>query len=143
MKAIKVGKDFQVYKNGAPTEIALSITKALAEANGKATSHTFNHGFEILELLVMFHIKTTKMLGSEKAKIGAKVILESGGIVPNAYKYSRIGTQVVFEYRYSGWYINSIKTVDLYNKGGCNSIHLTQSQSDLATKIFQQSYKLQ
>jgi hypothetical protein len=144
MKAIKITSFKTVEKNATgisePTALANQITAALREINGKATSHTYTHGYEILDALAFYDAKLEKMLGGKKYLPGAVVYLESGDCVPNAYKYTRIGSRVRCERRSSAWYVTEIKCTDLYKAGGKNSIALTEEQDARAVKILRDGY---
>lgn len=144
MKAIKI-TSFLSFAVGAdkvraPSELANQITSALHDVNGKATSHTYTTGKEILDELAAIDTRMEKMLGGKKYLPGAVVFLESGDSVPNAYKYTRIGSIVKCVRRSSAWYVTEINCCDLYKNGGKNRISLTADQDLRACAVLRTNY---
>ena len=116
------------------------INTILTEVNGKAadhTYHTFNHFSVDADALIW---KIENILGGKKHCVGAKFSIESGGSVPGAYKYTRIGTRISFECRASGWFATEIKRTDIWAKGGESKIVLTPAHHDRAVNVLKSGY---
>ena len=116
------------------------INAVLTEVNGKAADHTyrsFNNFSVDAEALIW---KIENLLGGKKYCTGAKFFIESGGSVPGAYKYTRIGTRVEFECRASGWFITEISRADIWSKGGESKIVLTQDHHEQAVIVLKSGY---
>ena len=116
------------------------INAVLTEVNGKAadhTYHTFNHFSVDAEALIW---KIENLLGGKKYCPGAKFSIESGSSVKSAYKYTRIGTQVNFECRASGWFVTEIKRTDIWSKGGESKIVLTPDHHEQAVIVLKSGY---
>ena len=119
---------------------AEKINAILDTVNGRAsdhTYHTFNHFSVDAEALIW---KIENLLGGKKYCPGAKFSIESGGSVPSAYKYTRIGTRISFECRASGWFVTEIKRADIWAKGGESKIVLTPAHHDQAVNVLKSGY---
>jgi len=116
------------------------IDAALLEINGKADSHTFTHVYEIRGL-AQEASDYLKDLGLSNAQmIGAKVSFVSGGEVPNAYKWKRKVTVVEIERRKSGWFLNSIESIEMYGNAPKPAYLLTSQQDDIAVAKLRSAY---
>ena len=116
------------------------INAVLTEVNGKASDHTyrsFNHFSVDADALIW---KIENILGGKKYCPGAKFSIESGSSVKSAYKYTRIGTQVNFECRASGWFVTEIKRTDIWAKGGESKIVLTPDHHEQAVIVLKSGY---
>lgn len=130
MKAIK----FNVENNSA-------IVQALAQANGKASTHTFT---EFNTLANSFNAAARGMpkMGGAKHEKGIKIIVTSGESVKSAYKYSRIGTRVTFEKRASGWFIIDIQSVAIYSTPDRDRYILTPANDARALEYLKSQYSV-
>ena len=116
------------------------INAILTEVNGRAVDHTYRDFGDFKTEAERFISKIEALLGGKKYCVGAKFSIESGDSVPNAYKYTRIGTRISLECRASGWFVTDIKRVDIWAKGGKSEIVLTQAHHDQAVKILSAGY---
>ena len=116
------------------------INAILDAANGKASDHTYRsfYNFSVDAEAVIWKIEN--ILGGKKYCPGAKFSIESGGSVPSAYKYTRIGTRISFECRSSGWFITEISRADIWSKGGESKIVLTPAHHDRAVNVLKSGY---
>lgn len=128
MKAIKI-----------TAENTAAIAAALLAVNGKALNHVYSTFNEIAEIAVRAEARLALIL-SKKELSGAKVIARSGGVVPNAYKYSRRTTLVTIERRSSGWFLIDLKAVDAYKEAGKTIDVLTVDQDSQAVARFRKTY---
>lgn len=118
-----------------------TIENALAARNGKATSHTFSSYPQIENLARAAEQKAMKLLGTKKSILGVTAGAISGSSVPNAYKYSRTGTRVVFERRTSGWFLTAIESARLYESGGHGVVlYFTQEHDTRAINMLRRQY---
>ncbi len=113
-----------------------AIEAALKLINGKAVSHTFTTYAEVAKEAANAEAKVLKLVGSKNLAVGASVRATSGDSVPNAYKYTRVGTSVTLVRKSSGWHLAGVSTQALYKEGGKRIITLTVAQSDKAKADF-------
>jgi hypothetical protein len=119
---------------------AEKINAILTDVNGRASGHTYCK-FTDFESDAENVISTVEnLLGGKKYCTGAKFSIESGGSVPSAYKYTRIGTRISFECRASGWFITEISRADIWSKGGDSKIVLTPAHHDRAVNVLKSGY---
>ena len=116
------------------------INALLGEVNGRASDHTYLDFVDFKTDAERFILKIETLLGGKKHCVGAKFSIESGDSVPNAYKYTRIGTRISLERRASGWFVTDIKRVDIWAQGGKSAIVLTQAHHDQAVKVLSDGY---
>ena len=119
---------------------AAKINALLGEVNGRASDHTYYKFTDFESDAGNIISRVEKLLGGKKHCVGAKAIIESGDSVPNAYRYTRIGTRISLECRASGWFVTDIKRVDIWAKGGESRIVLTQAHHDRAVKVLSDGY---
>ena len=119
------------------------IELALANANGKSTAHTFVNFAQIEALVVDAEKRLTSLLGSKKHFPGAVFDAISGFAVPNAYKYSRIGTQITLTRKPTGWYLATVASTVIYKEGGKKTLRLTEAQDAIVYKKVRANYILQ
>tara|TARA_R110000824_G_scaffold183473_1_gene364504 strand:+ start:247 stop:708 length:462 start_codon:yes stop_codon:yes gene_type:complete len=116
------------------------IVAALLEVNGRAGSHTFTRAYEIHEA-GQEASDYLEDLGLSKARmIGAKVSFVSGGEVPNAYKWKRKVTAVQIERRQSGWFLNSIESIEIWGNARKPVYLLTSQQDDILVAKLRSAY---
>ena len=116
------------------------IEAALKAANGGATAHTYTSAREILNIVVQAE-KSVLTLLLKKNAIGAKYVAWSGETVANAYKYSRTGTRINLERRASGWFLNDVTSVTLYQKAPKSQMILSARQDEWAIKTLRNKYR--
>jgi len=116
------------------------ITAALSDVNGKADSHTFTGGWEVLIAARCASAYLSELGLSKAHMIGAKVSCVSGGEVPNAYKWKRKVTVVEIERRQSGWFLNSIELHSLWGNAPKPVYLLTSQQDDIAVAKLRSAY---
>ena len=124
------------YKNSE------KITAALLEVNGRAGNHTFTGGWQI-RALANDAANYLDDLGLSKARmIGAKASFVSGGEVPNAYKWKRKVTSVQLERRQSGWFLNSIESIEIWGNAPKPVYQLTSQQDDIVVAKLRSAYRI-
>jgi hypothetical protein len=119
-----------------------AIVAILAAVNGKSTAHTFTTYAEIEQIAAQAEKQVVDLVGSQKAAVGAQLKATSGEKVPNAYKYSRDGTQVTIERRASGWFLVDARHATLYASGGASKLTLTAEQDARAIEVLRSKYIL-
>jgi hypothetical protein len=118
-----------------------AIVAILAAVNGKSTAHTFTTYNEIEQIAAQAEKQVIDLVGSQKAAVGAVFKVTSGEKVPNAYKYSRDGTQVTIERRSTGWFLVDARHAALYaSGGGAGRLTLTAEQDARAVELFRAGY---
>jgi hypothetical protein len=85
---------------------AAAIVAALAVVNKNSVAHTYTTAQQIFDLAAAAEKRLSDLHINKSDRPGAAYASTSGGAVPNAYKYSRIGTSVLLERRASGWWLN-------------------------------------
>ena len=121
---------------------AAKINALLGEVNGRASDHTYCKFTDFESDAENVISRVEKLLGGKKHCVGAKAIIESGDSVPNAYKYTRIGTRLSLECRASGWFVTDIQRADIWARGGECKIVLTQAHHDQAVKVLRDGYQI-
>ena len=116
------------------------INAILTEVNGKASDHTYCKFTDFESDAENVISRVEKLLGGKKHCVGAKFSIESGGSVPSAYKYTRIGTRISFECRASGWFVIEVKRTDIWAEGGDSRIVLTPAHHDRAVNVLKSGY---
>ena len=119
---------------------AEKINAILDTVNGRASDHTYCKFTDFESDAENVISRVEKLLGGKKYCPGAKFSIESGSSVPSAYKYTRIGTQVNFECRASGWFVTEIKRADIWAKGGESKIVLTPDHHEQAVIVLKSGY---
>jgi len=116
----------------------------LAEANGRASRHTFTAWSDIEAEASTAESKLDK-LGIPKAeRAGAKLIAQSGSVLPNAYRYTARGTVITLLRRSSGWYLETVSGYDLCPKHvPGHMLHLTPEQDAKAIEVLRHHYAIQ
>jgi hypothetical protein len=116
------------------------IQATLDSVNGRAKDHTFSDAEEVLKLIGWAEADALKLLGSKKSLRGLKAVIKSGEAVPNAYKYTRTGTQVTVEWTSSSARITEISRCDLWKEGGGTRLVFTQEQDTRAVQQLRKNY---
>jgi hypothetical protein len=119
---------------------AKKIDLILNAVNGRASDHTYCKFSDFESDAESIILRAEKLLGGKKYSVGAKAVIESGGSVPNAYKYSRVGTRISLECRASGWFITDICRTTLWAKGGDNRIIMTTAHHERAIEVLKRGY---
>jgi hypothetical protein len=97
---------------------AQKIEAELLAVNGKSEAHTMTLFSEVSEVSELF-VNDLGRLGLPKSQqAGAIIYFESGGVVPNSYKYSRTATRIELSVKKSGVFLCSIEKRTIYQGGG-------------------------
>jgi hypothetical protein len=112
-----------------------AIEAMLKDGNGNARRHTYDRYSEI-ESAAINAERELETFGVAKARRqGARYTSQSGGYLPNAYRYVAEQTEVLIERRSSAWYLVSAYRVPLYPKStGRTQLYVTRAQADEATR---------
>jgi hypothetical protein len=111
------------------------IEGALAEVNGKASGFTTTE-YAIIKVIADNAAKDiATAAGGKKYLSGCKIIRCNAGSVAKSYRYTRIATEVIIEYRKTGAYLVAVNRVKLWpNTCGYRIVKLT----DAATTAIRQ-----
>ena len=117
------------------------IQITLGEINGNATAHTFRWTNEIIACARQAEAKLQHLALKKKSRSGAIATANSGGSVPNAYKYSRITSTATMLRCSSAWFLTSISAAETFRKsaGGVH-VSLTLSQDAEVTATFRSQF---
>ena len=115
------------------------IQAALDAVNGKATEHTYSRAETVISIANRAEVVVLSMLAKKDAK-GARFISNSGSTMPNSYRYSRKGTQLVMERTSKGWTLTEVAEITLWKEGGKDYLRLTLAQDKLAVSRFRKNY---
>jgi len=118
------------------------IELALANENGKSTAHTYTQFVQIEALIVDAETRLVNLLGAKKNFAGALFDATSGYAVGNAYKYSRIGTQVTLTRKLTGWFLTAVVSTKVYKEGGKKTLRLTAPQDAIVYKEVRTNYSI-
>ena len=105
-----------------------AIFEALKSVNGNATQHTITSSKYIIELANEYEKILYRLVGKKSVMPGAVVSHQSGGKLPNAYKYSRVVTYVELTRGSDNWYLTNCQTATAWNDAGKTSLKLTEKQ---------------
>jgi hypothetical protein len=104
------------------------IEEALAVVNGRAAEFTTAEYAEVVAIADNAAKDIISSAGAKKYLPGCRVIRCNASSVAKKYKYARIATELVIEYRKSGAYLADIRRVELWpDKCGYRVIHLTST----------------
>lgn len=117
------------------------IVAALAAVNGRASDHTYTTLGDIAAVARDAEAALLAILPKTLAP-GAVYTAVSGGPVPRAYKYRRNGTYVRLERGAAGWFLVNADRIEIYDKGGFSTLHLTQEQHLEAVTRFSSVYRV-
>ncbi len=108
---------------------AQKIEAELFAVNGKSDAHTMTLFSEVSEVSKQF-TNNLERLGLPKShQVGATIYFESGGIVPNSYKYSRTATRIELHIKKSGVFLCSIEKRTIYKESqGFSKPSITEEQ---------------
>ena len=130
MKAIKITDD---NKN--------AIIAALAEVNGKATAHVFTGYHQIAKIRDFGETELERLSIPQSKRAGAKVVRQSGEILPMAYKSAAQSTLVHIERRSSAWYLVNVERSPLYPRSKPKrNLILTADQDGRAVEALRRNY---
>ena len=116
------------------------VQSILDDVNGRSTRHVFTSPDEILQCMDIAECRRVTLSLTKRDSLGMRVRCHSGLSVSKSYKYQRTGTEVVLIYRRSGWYIEAIKSIQLYpTEGGLVDPILTPGQAKLALDAYQRT----
>jgi len=122
---------------------AQKIEAVLHEINAKKIEHTYTSFDDIESLVADAESRLVNLLGAKKHFVGALFDATSGAAVPNAYKYSRIGTHVTLTRKAGGWYLADVVSTVIYKDAGKKSLKLTCDQDAIACEKMRKNYILQ
>ena len=135
MKPIKIydavhGENFPAFEKNETT-----IEGILKETNGRADSHTFVWGSQIADGAKAMEKRLDDAEIPKKHRPGAKAVLDSAEVLPNAYKWPVKTNRVVLERRATGWFVNSIvceSTMPAHCPGyAADVLNLTKKQKEI------------
>lgn len=119
-------------------QVSEKIFEILSYVNGRSTFHTYTSALDISQCVDSADERRVRLGLSKRNARGMRVTCISGQRVSASYQYSRTGTKVVLVYRPSGWFLESVTSVQLYPEdgGGVEPI-LTLSQTKLVLEKYQ------
>ena len=102
-----------------------TIEAALAEVNGRATSFTVTHYYEVARVMR----RAEKGLDAlpKAARTGATATFIPAGPSANSYKYAAKSTRLSMARRATGWYLTEVAEAHVYPKTN-DSLRITISQ---------------
>jgi len=117
------------------------LAAALDTVNCKADAHTAGLA-QVMGLLPDINKKMASLLQIKNWQ-GARVTFQSGGSVPNAYKYSRIVTTVTLERGSRHWFVVGLRRSSIWGDSMPLSVSLTPAQRDAAVARFSLRFTVQ
>ena len=116
------------------------LTLRLETLNKKAIAHTFS-AKEIMDIVEESEQQILALVGSKKNAVGAQTFTQSGGSVPNAYKYARQVNSITLTRKSNGWHLTSLECFETHRKNK-DKLHIcfTDEQNFLAVENFRKSY---
>lgn len=126
------------------TANASKIAALLAQANGRATSHTYGSYLDVERLAQAAEQRALALVGAKKSLPGAQYSCTSGDAVPNAYKYGRKATHLTLVRKSSDWHLvpESIRETLIYKEGGGCRLVLTAEQDAAAIAALRKGYSV-
>lgn len=117
------------------------IQIALDKNNGKAVAHTFTHAGEIIRRASLAEAKLENLRLKKGSRSGAIATASSGGLVANAYKYTRITSTATMVRGSSAWFLTSLLCSETYRRSaGETYVSLTAAQDAEVTATFRSQY---
>jgi hypothetical protein len=121
-----------------------ALEAALENANGRSTAHTFKWAFEIIGLAQQAEAQLQSLGLAKGSRSGAIATANSGGKVPNAYKYTRITTIAILQRGSSAWFLVEIGTAESFRRtAGAVHVSLTPAQDAEVTATFRSQFRKQ
>ena len=119
----------------------VALQAAVKKSNGSATAHTFISWHSLLECARQAEATLQHLSLKKGSRSGAIATANSGGSVPNAYKYSRITSTATMLRCSSAWFLTSISAAETFRKsaGGVH-VSLTPSQDAEVTATFRAQF---
>ena len=108
-----------------------AINTALARAHKGARTHTFTHFDELVYRATLAEEKLSTYL-SKHEMAGARLIVESGDKLPNAYKGRVIRSRATLERGTRDWFLVDISRFTGWNTHTADHITITTTQRDAA-----------
>ena len=122
-------------QNRAALQIALDL------ANGSATAHVFRHVIDLIACARQAEFKLDHLTLKKGSRSGAIATANSGGSVPNAYKYSRITSTATMVRGSSAWFLTSLSASETYRRtAGDTFVSLTAAQDAEVTATFRAKF---
>jgi hypothetical protein len=90
-----------------------AIAAALSASCGRATSHTASAA-DVINAAIAAEFQLSALSLAKGLRVGATATYQSGGTVPNAYKYRRTVSRVTLARGASGWFITAVCTADVF-----------------------------
>jgi hypothetical protein len=108
---------------------AAKINAVLAEANGKATSHTIRSWVVVDSIATDAESRLSALPKAERA--GATLVHTPAGPSAKSYKYAAATTRLRMERRASGWFLTSAERAEVYPRAQQrDSMTITPEQRD-------------
>lgn len=119
-----------------------AIEAALLAVNGRAHDHAYTTFCAVEKIAQESEKQVIGLVGSKKAAVGALAESTSGKDMPNAYRYSRVGTTVTIERCSTGWFLVGVAGATLYQQGGKARLTLTEQQDGIAVLQLRSQYRI-
>jgi hypothetical protein len=121
-----------------------ALEAALAKSNGRSTAHTFRFASDLIECARKAEEKLDHLALKKGSRSGAIATANSGGKVPNAYKYTRITSTAVLVRGSSAWFLIDLLTSESFRRtAGGVYVSLTSEQDAEVTATFRAQYSKQ
>ena len=118
-----------------------ALEAALENANGRSLAHTFKSASDIIECARQAEAKLQSLSLAKGCRSGAIATANSGGKVPNAYKYTRITSTATMVRGSSAWFLTSITAFETFDRtAGAVYVSLTSEQDAEITATFRAQY---
>ena len=122
----------------------VALQAAVKNSNGSAKAHTFISWYALLECARDAEAKLQHLRLKKGSRRGAIATANSGGSVPNAYKYSRVTSTATMVRGSSAWFLVSLATSETYRRtAGETFISLTPAQDAEVTATFRSQFSKQ
>ena len=123
------------------TQNTAALEAALENANGRSLAHTFKSASDIIECARQAEAKLQSLSLAKGCRSGAIATANSGGKVPNAYKYTRITSTATMVRGSSAWFLTSLSTSETYRRtAGGTYVSLTPAQDAEVTATFRSKF---
>jgi hypothetical protein len=121
---------------------AQKIHARLKHTNGRADSHTYTTYGDIEDLISEAESRRCRLRLAKKKAIGMRVVCASGDALPNAYKWSRVVTEVELTYCATGWCLTNICSTTAWGNAGGMGVILTPEIDAIAVQQLRSTYML-
>lgn len=118
------------------------IESLLKQINGRSVTHVYS-SFKDVESIVSHAEKQLASLRLPKKMYkDAKYTSVSGDSVASAYKYGRNATEIVIVRKSAAWYVEKVRSVNVFASGGNDRLYLTEKQDIEVVKKVRQLYNV-